>query len=200
MQTLSENSPRLPLFRLIVLGVTLSFWNTPGQAFAEDHPLREQATHGSRVAKPRMPEAFPDFSPDDPAGCQALAPQANHETSRFESRLFALPLPPDLTPEQQKAALALMREAEPYLTVIHMQLRQTLTELHNLSFASDTPPDALAVIGRKLIHLRAEALRELQHLSSQMEKIAGFNPGWGVRVRGTKIEDLNPQSVETQDQ
>lgn len=42
-----------------------------------------------------------------------------------------------------------MREAEPYLTVIHIQLRQTLVELHNLSFASDTPPDALAVIGRQ---------------------------------------------------
>lgn len=91
-----------------------------------------------------------------------------------------------------------MREAEPYLTVIHIQLRQTLVELHNLSFASDTPPDALAVIGRRLIRLRTEAIRELQRISAQMEKLAGFNPGWGARVRGTKMEDLNPQPLNEQ--
>ena len=126
------------------------------------------------------------------------APQRTHDTSRFESRLFAMPLPPNLTPEQQQAALAIMREAEPYLTVIHIQLRQTLVELHNLSFASDTPPDALAVIGRRLIRLRTEAIRELQRISAQMEKLAGFNPGWGARVRGTKMEDLNPQPLNEQ--
>ncbi len=98
----------------------------------------------------------------------------------------------------QQAALAIMREAEPYLTVIHIQLRQTLVELHNLSFASDTPPDALAVIGRRLIRLRTEAIRELQRISAQMEKLAGFNPGWGARVRGTKMEDLNPQPLNEQ--
>ena len=145
-----------------------------------------------------MPEAFPGFSPDTPSKCPALAPQRTHDTSRFESRLFAMPLPPHRTPEQQQAALAIMREAEPYLTVIHIQLRQTLVELHNLSFASDTPPDALAVIGRRLIRLRTEAIRELQRISAQMEKLAGFNPGWGARVRGTKMEDLNPQPLNEQ--
>ena len=105
---------------------------------------------------------------------------------------------PGFSPEQQQAALAIMREAEPYLTVIHIQLRQTLVELHNLSFASDTPPDALAVIGRRLIRLRTEAIRELQRISAQMEKLAGFNPGWGARVRGTKMEDLNPQPLNEQ--
>ena len=198
MPTSSENSFRQPLFRLIVLGVALSCWNSPGQAFAAEHPAEGRRVQGVPSGPPplRTPEAFPGFSPDDPAGCQALVLQKNHDTSRFESRLFAMPLPSDLTPEQQQAALAIMREAEPCLTVIHMQLRQTLTELHNLSFASDTPPDALAVIGRKLIRLRAEAMRELQRLSSQMEKIAGFNPGWGMRVRGTKMQDLNPQPLD----
>ena len=100
--------------------------------------------------------------------------------------------------EAHDDALAIMREAEPYLTVIHIQLRQTLVELHNLSFASDTPPDALAVIGRRLIRLRTEAIRELQRISAQMEKLAGFNPGWGARVRGTKMEDLNPQPLNEQ--
>ena len=202
MQIYTENRFCLPLFYLIVLGVSLSIWICPDKAFAtgassgvhDDQP--RQAPEG--LPPSRMPEAFPGFSPDTPSKCPALAPQRTHDTSRFESRLFAMPLPPNLTPEQQQAALAIMREAEPYLTVIHIQLRQTLVELHNLSFASDTPPDALAVIGRRLIRLRTEAIRELQRISAQMEKLAGFNPGWGARVRGTKMEDLNPQPLNEQ--
>ncbi len=202
MQIYTENRFCLPLFCLIVLGVALSVLSCPDKAFAED------ASSGVHEGQPRqapkglppsrMPEAFPGFSPDAPSKCPALAPQQAHDGSRFDSRLFAMPLPQNLTPEQQQAALAIMREAEPCLTVIHIQLRQTLTELHNLSFASDTPPDALAVIGRKLIRLRTEAIRELQRISAQMEKLAGFNPGWGTRVRGTKIEDLNPQPLNEQ--
>ena len=144
MQIYTENRFCLPLFYLIVLGVALSIWICPDKAFAtgassgvhDDQP--RQAPEG--LPPSRMPEAFPGFSPDTPSKCPALAPQRTHDTSRFESRLFAMPLPPNLTPEQQQAALAIMREAEPYLTVIHIQLRQTLVELHNLSFASDTPP------------------------------------------------------------
>ena len=180
MQIYTENRFCLPLFYLIVLGVALSIWICPDKAFAtgassgvhDDQP--RQAPEG--LPPSRMPEAFPGFSPDTPSKCPALAPQRTHDTSRF----------------------AIMREAEPYLTVIHIQLRQTLVELHNLSFASDTPPDALAVIGRRLIRLRTEAIRELQRISAQMEKLAGFNPGWGARVRGTKMEDLNPQPLNEQ--
>ena len=179
MQIYTENRFCLPLFYLIVLGVALSIWICPDKAFATG------ASSGVHDDQPRQaPEGLP--------------PSRTHAPSRFESRLFAMPLPPNLTPEQQQAALAIMREAEPYLTVIHIQLRQTLVELHNLSFASDTPPDALAVIGRRLIRLRTEAIRELQRISAQMEKLAGFNPGWGARVRGTKMEDLNPQPLNEQ--
>ena len=42
------------------------------------------------------------------------------------------------------------------------------------------------------------SIRELQRISAQMEKLAGFNPGWGARVRGTKMEDLNPQPLNEQ--
>ena len=181
MQIYTENRFCLPLFYLIVLGVALSIWICPDKAFAtgassgvhDDQP--RQAPEG--LPPSRMPEAFPGFSPDTPSKCPALAPQRTHDTSRFESRLFAMPLPPNLTPEQQQAALAIMREAEPYLTVIHIQLRQTLVELHNLSFASDTPPDALAVIGRRLIRLRTEAIRELQRISAQMDN-PSTNRAW----------------------
>lgn len=202
MQIYTENRFCLPLFYLIVLGVALSIWICPDKAFATA-PLPEfTTTSRGRLPKgcplPGCRRLSPGFSPDTPSKCPALAPQRTHDTSRFESRLFAMPLPPNLTPEQQQAALAIMREAEPYLTVIHIQLRQTLVELHNLSFASDTPPDALAVIGRRLIRLRTEAIRELQRISAQMEKLAGFNPGWGARVRGTKMEDLNPQPLNEQ--
>ena len=172
MQIYTENRFCLPLFYLIVLGVALSIWICPDKAFATGASSGvhdDQPRQAPEGLPPsRMPEAFPGFSPDTPS------------------------------PEQQQAALAIMREAEPYLTVIHIQLRQTLVELHNLSFASDTPPDALAVIGRRLIRLRTEAIRELQRISAQMEKLAGFNPGWGARVRGTKMEDLNPQPLNEQ--
>ena len=202
VQVYAENRFCLPLFDLVALGVALSVLSCPDKAFAEE------ASSGVHEGQPRqapkglppsrMPEAFPGCSPEAPSKCPALAPRQAQDGSRFDSRLFAMPLPQNLTPEQQQAALAIMREAEPCLTVIHIQLRQTLTELHNLSFASDTPPDALAVIGRKLIRLRTEAIRELQRISAQMEKLAGFNPGWGTRVRGTKIEDLNPQPLNEQ--
>lgn len=202
MQIYTENRFCLPLFYLIVLGVALSILSCPDKAFATA-PLPEF----TKASRGRLPKGCPlpgcrRLSPDSLRirlpNARALAPQRTHDTSRFESRLFAMPLPPNLTPEQQQAALAIMREAEPYLTVIHIQLRQTLVELHNLSFASDTPPDALAVIGRRLIRLRTEAIRELQRISAQMEKLAGFNPGWGARVRGTKMEDLNPQPLNEQ--
>ena len=199
MQLYTDTRTCLPLVRLLVLGVSLTVWNGPAKAFAgSSSSVTGGQAHQARPADSsaaRAPEAFPGFSPDEPGKCPALAPMSGHSTSRFESRLFAMPLPADLTPQQQQAALAVMREAEPYLTVLHMQLRQTLVELHNLSFASDTLPDALAVIGRRLIRLRNEAARELQRVSNRMEKLAGFNPGWGTRVRGTKVQDLNPQPL-----
>lgn len=199
MQLYTDTRTCLPLVRLLVLGVSLTVWNSPVKAYAgSSSSVSGGQAHQARPADSsaaKAPEAFPGFSPDDPGKCPALAPLSGHNTSRFESRLFAMPLPADLTPQQQQAALAVLREAEPHLTVLHMQLRQTLVELHNLSFASDTPPDALAMIGRKLIRIRNEAVRELQRLSDRMEQLAGFNPGWGTRVRGTKIEDLNPQPL-----
>ena len=111
MQIYTENRFCLPLFYLIVLGVAI--WICPDKAFAtgassgvhDDQP--RQAPEG--LPPSRMPEAFPGFSPDTPSKCPALAPQRTHDTSRFESRLFAMPLPPNLTPEQQQAALAIMR-------------------------------------------------------------------------------------------
>lgn len=97
------------------------------------------------------------------------------------NKLFAMPLPQNLTPTQRQIALELMREAEPRLSVMHEQLRATLEELHNLSFASDTPPDALANLGKKLVRLRNDILLEMRQLSLKMKERAGFNPGWGTR-------------------
>lgn len=197
MHISSEDRPRLPL-RLLLLGVALAVLHAPartlaGSAAQAPLPQERQAPTGNEAAA--MPDAFPGFSPETPGTCPQLAPIGAHEGTRFESRLFAMPLPADLTPRQQQIALAIMREAEPQLTVLHMKLRQTLVELHNLSFASDTPPDALAVIGRRLIRLRAEAMRELQRLSARMETMAGFNPGWGNRVRARAIPDVSAQPL-----
>ena len=99
MQIYTENRFCLPLFYLIVLGVALSILSCPDKAFAtgassgvhEGQP--RQAPEG--LPPSRMPEAFPGFSPDTPSKCPALAPQRTHDTSRFESRLFAMPLRPN---------------------------------------------------------------------------------------------------------
>ncbi len=197
MHISSQDKPRLPL-RLLVLGMALAVLHGPAKTWAANAaegsvPQAQQPPPGG--GSPAMPDAFPGFSPEMPGKCPQIASNGTHEGTRFESRLFAMPLPADLTPKQQQIALAIMREAEPQLTVLHMKLRQTLVELHNLSFASDTPPDALAVIGRLLIRLRAEAMRELQRLSARMEKMAGFNPGWGSRVRARAMPGVSAQSL-----
>lgn len=199
MHISSPQSPRLPLC-LLVLGMALAVLHAPAKTWARtaaagSPPQAQQPRPGG--GPPAMPDAFPGFSPDTPGTCPQIAPNGAHEGTRFESQLFAMPLPADLTPQQQQIALAIMREAEPHLTVLHTKLRQTLVELHNLSFASDTPPDALAVIGRRLIRLRAEAMRELQRLSARMEKMAGFNPGWGSRVRARAMPDVSAQPLQS---
>lgn len=199
MHISSKEKPRLPL-RLLVLGMTLAVLHAPARSWAANgaaEPVPQAQHPCPDGVPPAMPDAFPGFSPESTVKCPPMASAGSHEGTRFESRLFALPLPADLTPKQQQIALAIMREAEPHLTVLHLQLRQTLTELHNLSFASDTPPDALAVIGRRLIRLRAEAMRELQRLSVRMEKMAGFNPGWGSRVRARAMPDVNAQPLRS---
>lgn len=182
-----------------MLGMALAALHAPGAAWAgpAEGPLPQAQQTRPGGDPPAMPDAFPGFSPEMPGKCPQIASNGAHEGTRFESRLFAMPLPADLTPRQQQIALAIMREAEPQLTVLHMKLRQTLAELHNLSFASDTPPDALAVIGRRLIRLRAEAMRELQRLSARMETMAGFNPGWGSRVRARAMPDVSAQPLQS---
>ena len=108
-----------------------------------------------------------------------------------------MPLPPNLTPEQQQAALAIMREAEPYLTVIHIQLRQTLVELHNLSFASDTPLTPWPSSGAGS---SACVPRPYGNCSAfpHKWKSSPVQSRLGRRVRGTKMEDLNPQPLNEQ--
>ena len=179
-----------PLF--VLLGLAVAGWHMPENALAAP-----PGPPGMPHASPHMmgkggvcPRAFPDFAPES-----LPTPKPERANSRFESRLFAMPLPADLTPQQQQIALAAMRKAEPYLTVLHTQLRQTLMELHNLSFASDTPPDALPMLGRKLMQIRTDVLCELQRLSGEIEHNAGFNPGWGNKVRAFRMPDLAPQQL-----
>lgn len=187
----SADRPRAPL---LLLGLALAVLAVPDRACGQAAASAVQQAHDNH-SPAKAPDAFPGFSPETRGMCPALAPSAGHEGTRFESRLFAMPLPADLTPRQQRIALAIMREAEPSLTVLHRQLRQTLVELHNLSFASDTPPDALAALGRRLILLREKAMRELQRVSAQMEKLAGFNPGWGSRARARAMPGVSARPL-----
>ena len=94
---------------------------------------------------------------------------------------FVLPLPPDLSPEQSSAAKKIITEAETQLTALRREMKATLFELHNLSFAVETPPEELGILGRRLVATRNAILAELQQLCRRLEQEAGFNPGLEFR-------------------
>ena len=146
-----------------------------------------------------MPEAFPGFSPDAPSKCPALAPQQAHDGSRFDSRLFAMPLPQTSPPNSSRPHSPSCARPNPVLRVIHIQLRQTLTELHNLSFASDTPPDALAVIGASSSACVPRPYGNCKRISAQMEKLAGVQSRLGhprARHQNRRSEPTTPQRAK----
>lgn len=89
---------------------------------------------------------------------------------------FILPLPSTLSPEQYETAKAILTEAEPRLTALRHQMNAILSELHNLSFAVDTPPEELGILGRRLVGARNAIVEELQRVCHRLEQEAGFNP------------------------
>lgn len=95
--------------------------------------------------------------------------------------MFVLPLPSGLSPEQSSAAKKIIAEAEPRLTALRREMNATLFELHNLSFAVDTPPEELGILGRRLVTTRNAILEALQQLCRRLEQEAGFNPGLEFR-------------------
>ena len=165
---------------LCATGATLAFSSSSGGAFAmftAQHP--EPAQSILSAERPSVP-ASPTVAALAVRENAVVTETGTQSPIRFENKLFAMPLPQNLTPRQRQTALELMREAEPRLSVMHTQLRTTLEELHNLSFAADTPPDARANLGRRLVKLRNDITLEMRRLSLLMEKEAGFNPGWGA--------------------
>ncbi len=183
------NKMLLPM--LCATGAALALSSTSGKASDLPNASESQAVlHASSARSPESPDEMP--SPPVSEASPAAGETRNLPSMRFENRLFAMPLPQNLTPSQRQIALDLMREAEPRLSAMHAQLRSTLEELHNLSFASDTPPDALATLGRKLVRLRNDIMLEMRRLSLQMKKKAGFNPGWGTRNCAYPSEESIP--------
>ena len=89
---------------------------------------------------------------------------------------FVLPLPSNLSPEQYETAKAILAEAEPRLTELRQQMNAILLELHNLSFAVDTPPEELGILGRRLVGARNAIVEEVQRVCHRLEQEAGFNP------------------------
>lgn len=89
---------------------------------------------------------------------------------------FMLPLPSHLSPEQRETAKAILTEAEPRLTALRQEMNAILSELHNLSFAVDTPPDELGILGRRLVSIRNAIVEEVQRVCHRLEQEAGFNP------------------------
>lgn len=170
--------PLLPL--LGILGILILLIGLP------------ESARGTDIDVPSgQPELPPDINPPssspaslaNPARPVPVAPPIALHKVLFGDKLFLLPA--NLTLHQQRIAFGIIAESESRLIVLHTQLRDTLNALHNLSFDSDTPIDALPVLGRELIRLRGELLKELQNISLQLEKKAGFNPGWGARRTGS---------------
>ena len=105
MQIYTENRFCLPLFYLIVLGLR-SLSGSVRTRLSPRAPLPEFTT----TSRGRLPKGcpFPDAGgfPRILSGyafqMPGSRPQRTHDTSRFESRLFAMPLPPNLTPNSSR--------------------------------------------------------------------------------------------------
>lgn len=174
---LSKNTTPLIVLYVFVVGIVLVLHQPTAKARSEAaSPPARCPDCGAPLGTVPM-SARHAASPSE-KGEQAPLKQA---PSPYNTKLFALPLPQNLNAEQREAALAILAEAEPRLTALHRDLSQTLLELHNLSYASDTPPDALGILGSKLVRLRNQIFKELRAISQKMEQQAGFNPGWGIR-------------------
>lgn len=164
----ASQSLLFPLALLLLLGTLASPALAGGGSGARQQTPEE--TQGLRIVTGLPPEGMISTQSDGESYMEG-------ETGR--SGVFFLPLPANLPPEQRKAALAVIEEAEPKLTALHQQMSSTLMELHNLSFAEDTPPEQLTTLGRKLVTTRNAILLELKALCGKLERNAGFNPGWG---------------------
>lgn len=177
---------------LCATGATLAFSSVSGKASELLNDQKSQPASAILSEQPTERATHPSpVVPSEEASPLSEETKGNAPV-HFGNKLFAMPLPQDLTPSQRQIALELMQEAEPRLSVLYAQLSTTLEELHNLSFASDTPPDALANLGRKLVTLRKDILSEMRRLSLQMKKKAGFNPGWGTRSCNYAPEETVP--------
>lgn len=168
----SATITRPPLLSLLgILGILILSFGLP------------ESAQGTDIEVPSgQPELPPDTNPPPSSPAPATSSATLHNAI-FGDKLFLLPA--NLTLHQQDIAFTVIAEAEPRLIVLHAQLSETLNALHNLSFDSDTPVDALPALGRELIRLRGELLKELQNISLQLEKKVGFNPGWGSRRTGS---------------
>lgn len=174
---LSRNTTTFTVLYLFVVGIVLVLHQPPAKAQSEAAtPLALCPDCGAKLGTTPM---SPRHTPSSPPKVEQTTPKQT--PSPYNTKLFALPLPQNLNAKQREIALSILTEAEPRLTTLHKDLSQTLLELHNLSYASDTPPDALGVLGSRLVRLRNEILKELRSISQRIEQQAGFNPGWGLR-------------------
>lgn len=134
--------------------------------------------HVSPTEKKELP---PDSEPLFPTQRKPYGQGEQHLSSSRGPKDFFLPLPPGLPLEQQRTARTIIAEAEPRIRELHQQMSETLLQLHNLSFAPETPPEELGILGRRLVAARNAIIEELKSLSARLEKEAGFDPGWDSR-------------------
>lgn len=170
-----------PLAMAFPLALALLFVALAHPALAHENPSADRHGENREMCAPMRDDAsLPAVSPASPAMPQenGPAPRAGNDA---EAPAFFLPLPENLRPEQRKAALAIIAEAEPRLSALHREMSNTLVKLHDLSFAEDTPPEELGILGRKLVGTRNAILMELKTLCEKLEHETGFNPGWGSR-------------------
>lgn len=92
-----------------------------------------------------------------------------------------LSLPSDLTSEQRVTARRILDETEPRLMELHTRLLQTMDELRQLSFATDTHDDVLSQLGVRLVNTRDKLFNELVILRDRLHNEAGFTPEWDLQ-------------------
>ncbi len=171
--------------RLLLLLPLLAFPFIPGllavAAGAETPPAPADSLKNIHVSPTEKKEFFPDSEPLSPVRKRQDESEEQKTSPSRNPQGFSLPLPPDLPLEQQQTALIIIGEVEPRIRELHQQMRETLLQLHNLSFAPETPPEELGILGRRLVAARNAIIEEIQHLSARLEKEAGFDPGWDSR-------------------
>lgn len=105
------------------------------------------------------------------------APDVQATSLSLSQHLFRQ-LPANLTPQQQRKALAVLTAAGPRIAEAQIVVTTILDKLRKLSFNAHTQADLLTELGQELVVARDALRAELGRVGDDLEKAIGLNPEW----------------------